>query len=174
MPVDALQSCDDATELQQRERDTMTSKKHLLFLLLTILRKRLKLLLLRLLSSAFACSNHCDISYVVARCRKERGKKGKGKQEQGNGQGKQGWERSVGKQAEESGGSYEDVSASGARFGRKRGCGREGSLGHVLWECLRSRVEGMVCYWLVRDVVPVWFEWCCLFVISCCCCFMMM
>jgi hypothetical protein len=166
-----LRRRDRVARTRKRHHDV---KKHLLFLLLTILRKRLKLLLLGLLSSAFASSNHCDISLLVdvGKQRKERGKEGKGKQEQGN-RGKQGWER--GRQAAgESGGSYEDVLASGARFGSCAGAG-ERELGPGALGVLRfgSRVGGLVCYWLVCDIVPMWLARCCLFAISRCSCFLM-
>jgi hypothetical protein len=78
-----LRRRDRVARTRKRHHDV---KKHLLFLLLTILRKRLKLLLLGLLSSAFASSNHCDISLLVdvGKQRKERGKEGEG--ETGTGQ----------------------------------------------------------------------------------------
>ena len=147
MIINASQSCDDATELQQRERDTMTSKKHLLFLLLTILRKRLKLLLLRLFSSAFACSNHYCVSVLLLDV-KRRGKQGKGTgQTRGGSKAGKGSARGAG----ESGESYEDVCCCGCSIWKRRaGAGvRKRELGPGARSCSPSRVEGLFCYWLV-------------------------
>jgi hypothetical protein len=125
---------------QKREdgHDVKTSAQHLLFLLLAILRKRLKLFLLRLLGPAFACSNHCDVFCDVCVCVKGR-ERGGGNRANPREARLEGTRRSRQQQElGESGESYEDVCAAVAlaRFGSGRVCGMgRGSLGQVLWEC---------------------------------------
>lgn len=149
----------NATEQQREDRHHDVKRQHLLLFLLTVLGKRLKLLLLGLLSSAFACSDHrCVCALIVDVGRRGR-KRRRGKRETGQEEARQRAGKLRRQQLENPGEAMKTSCCSiwkqhrGARVRERRG-----SLGHLIVVSSPSRVEGLFCYWLIRSccacVVP--------------------
>lgn len=164
----------NATEQQREDRHHDVKRQHLLLFLLTVLGKRLKLLLLGLLSSAFACSDHrCVCALIVDVGRRGR-KRRRGKRETGQEEARQRAGKLRRQQLENPGEAMKtfccwpllDLEAAP----RRAGAGEERELGPS--DCRLVAITGRGFVLLLVDTIMLCLcgaICCCLFVVSCCC-----